>query len=145
MTLCLFSKNTGVICWLFWIPHIMELSRRCLVKGNILLKTALFEPRSGPLFHLYALHTAVCLIQSMYMKHIPDLATSAKSHCSQSLECFRIWNPPLKTCEFLLLCSFATAVKYVVPWLVHLLLSLSIFSRCLNVKPKWKDTVVWKL
>lgn len=40
------------------------------------------KPKSGPLFHLYAVRIAVCLVQSMYTKYISDLARSAKSHCA---------------------------------------------------------------
>lgn len=97
-------------------------------------------------FCLYVKRIAVCLIQyHIYAICLRFGQISNVPLCSQSLRCFRVRTPALKTPKVLLLCNFAATVKPIMPSPVHLLLSLSPFSRCLNVKPKWKATAVWKL
>lgn len=144
--------KTGLIFYLlFRIPHTMEPSRRfSLVKQNMLLKIenpiSSLKPKSGPLFCLYVTHIAGHLVQyRVYRMCLRFGQISNVPLCFQSLWCFRMWKPALKTPKVPLLCNFAATVKSVTPQLVHLLLSLSSFSRCLNVKLKWKATAVWKL
>lgn len=88
---------------LFWISHTMELSRRCLVKGNILLKIAshvLLETLRAVLCFIFMLHTP--LFASFSHKIHLRFGQISKSLCSQSLGCFRVWNPALKIPEVLL-------------------------------------------
>lgn len=111
-----FWKPGAIFYLLLRTPHIMELSRKYLAKGNNLLKVekhiSSLKPKSGPLFDLCVPQFAVHLL------HYHGYATSLRfgqisnvPPCSQSLQCFRIWNTALKT-PVILLSHLSHSISY---------------------------------